>query len=103
LAAVMLALFALGITPKIAVHELVARHTDRHLALGSLKTDLLTRAGFFCRVDNLVVDLSFLLFSVDLRLRVLRGYCREYDQRAKDQYYSFECFQFGLRGPPRMI
>ena len=99
----MLALFALSITPKIAVHALVARHADRHLALGSLKTDLLTRAGFFCRVDSLVVDLSFLVFSVDLRLRVLRDYCQEYEQRAKDQYYSFECFQFGLRGPPRMI
>jgi hypothetical protein len=99
----MLALFALGITPKIAVHYLVARHTDRHLVSGDLKTDLLTRAGFFCRVDNLVVELPCLCFPVSYRLTPPRDYCAVYVVRADDQYYSFEHFIFGQRGPPHAV
>ena len=98
----MLALFALGITPKIAVHALVARHTDRHLALGQMKTDLLTRAGFFCRVDNLVVELPLLWFPVDFAPSAPRVYREEYEQRADHQYHSFDFFLFGLRGPPSL-
>jgi len=103
LALVMLALFALGITPRIAVHALAARHTDRHLALASLKTDLLTRAGFFCRVDSLVVELPCLCFPVSFVLALPRVYCEGHIVRADDQYYSFEHFIFGLRGPPREV
>jgi hypothetical protein len=100
LAVLMLALFALGITPVSAVHALVARHTDRHLALGQMKTDLLTRAGFFCRVDNLVVELPCLSFPVGFELSAPRVYPEEYEQRADHQYHFCPLFTFGLRGPP---
>ncbi|MBS1605788.1 MAG: hypothetical protein JST42_24225 [Bacteroidetes bacterium] len=100
LAVVMLALFALGITPKIAVHALVARHTDRHLALASQRTDLLTRAGFFCRVDSLVVELPCFSFPVSFSLAPPRVFSTGRGVRAADQYYFLPPFIFGLRGPP---
>jgi hypothetical protein len=96
----MLALFALGMTPRIAIHAVVARHSDRHLVLSTIKTDLLTRAGFFCRVDNLVVELSCLVFPVGFALSAPRVYREGYARRAEDQYYFFPSFIFGLRGPP---
>jgi hypothetical protein len=95
----LLVLFAISITPKIVVHSLVARHQDIHLAPNKDKTDQVSRTGFHCAVDNLVVELPFLSYSVYTQL-VIPELFRTYQVGADHQFYSFSHFIFGLRGPP---
>jgi len=98
----MLALFALGITPKIAVHALVAHHTDRHLSVWQATKDQLNKDGFHCRVDNLVVELPYIHCPLSLQWVVPAafGICQ---MRVENQYHSFSDIIFGLRGPPDAV
>src|ERR1700735_5106138 len=68
LAAGLLALFALAITPKIALHALVAHHTDTHLRLNNGGADQLNKAGFHCATDDLVVEFPFLQHALFLAI-----------------------------------
>jgi hypothetical protein len=95
----MLTLFALSITPKIAIHALVAHHTDTHLALNHDKTDQINSASFHCNVDNLVVELPYLSYSISIPL-VIPELFRTYQIRTDHQFYSSNPFIFRLRGPP---
>ena len=93
----MLALFALGITPKIAIHALAAHHTDRHLDRG--QADQFNTAGFHCATDNLVVEFPFL----DQALPVIPGLRPSFPvfrPAPLEEPLSFTHPLFGLRGPP---
>ena len=74
LAGSLLALFALGITPKVAIHALVADHTDSHLSLKYGQADQYNYAGFHCATDNLVVEFPFLHYSLTFVLGPLAVY-----------------------------
>jgi len=101
----MLVLFAISVTPKIAVHSLVARHKDFHPATSKDRyssrsvADQVSRTGFHCAVDNLVVELPYLSYSIDTQL-VIPELFRTHQVVAEHQFYSFSHFIFGLRGPP---
>jgi hypothetical protein len=105
LAGSMLVLFAISITPKIAVHSLVARHKDFHPATSKdmcssrSVPDQVSRTGFHCAVDNLVVELPYLSFSTYTKGVIPESF-RTYQVAADHQFYSFHHFIFGLRGPP---
>jgi len=95
----MLVLFALSITPKIAVHALVAHHKDSHLVVSHDKTDQINKAGFHCQVDNLVVELPYLSYPISIPLVIPVSF-RTYQIRIDHPFYSSNHFIFRLRGPP---
>ena len=95
----LLALFALSITPKIAIHALVVSHTDRHPAHAHDGTAQLNDAGFLCAVDNLVVESPFLDYSISIRLGLPPCFPTHQPARLEDRLSSSHIL-FGLRGPP---
>jgi hypothetical protein len=95
----MLTLFALGITPKIAIHALVAHHTDSCLSLEHKDTDQLNTAVYSCATDNLVVELPFLGHSLSIKLG-LRPSFAAFPTASLEEPLSALHPLFGLRGPP---
>jgi hypothetical protein len=102
LAGGFLALFALAITPKIALHGLVAHHTDTHLRLDHGTADQLNKAGFHCATDNLVVEFPFLHHDLCLTAGVTAPYAAF---RAAGLAWPLSNLHplYGLRGPPADI
>jgi hypothetical protein len=101
LAGWLLALFALAITPKIAIHALVAHHTDSHVT-ADVKTDLVNKAGFHCDTENLVVEMPFMHFPLAMAIGVPP--CFPLHRAAVPQ--SPLCLThplYGLRGPPALL
>ncbi|HEY4062084.1 MAG TPA: hypothetical protein VGM30_09300 [Puia sp.] len=99
LAGLFLVLFALSVTPKIAIHALVAHHTDTHPALHHDEADQLNKAGFHCSIDNLVVESPFLDYSVAIVLGIPPSF-PVYRPAPLKGWLSSTHFIFGLRGPP---
>jgi hypothetical protein len=102
LAGGLLALFALAITPKIALHALVAHHTDTHLRLDHGAADQLNKAGFHCATDNLVVEFPFLHHALSLTVGSAAPYVAF---RAAGLEWPISTLHplYGLRGPPADI
>jgi hypothetical protein len=99
LAGMLLTLFAMGITPKLAIHALVAHHTDKHLALDHAKADQLNTAGFHCATDSLVVEFPFLDHSLSILLDSRPSF-PAHEPAPLEEPLSFSHPLFGLRGPP---
>ena len=99
LAAFLLALFALGITPRIAIHALVAHHTDTRLSLDYGKADQYNKAGFHCATDNLVVEFPFLDHSLTIQLAPPPSFPAQQPATLEEPLSSAHLL-FGLRGPP---
>lgn len=59
LAVVMLNVFAFSVTPKIILHNLVADHRDTPRSQNHSKDQQLSKTGFNCNCDNLVVESPF--------------------------------------------
>ena len=94
----LLGLFALAITPKLAIHALVAHHQDTHLKLDG-KYDQLNKAGFHCATDNVVVVFPFIenIFPQHIGLRPSFVVHRPVNPEAP---ISTRHPLYGLRGPP---
>ncbi|HTI09855.1 MAG TPA: hypothetical protein VL832_14905 [Puia sp.] len=99
LAGLLLALFALGITPKVVIHALTVHHKDTHLALDHGKTDQFNKAGFHCTIDNLVVESPFLDHTLSLESGLPACFATKTLPPYKG-HLSSSHFIFGLRGPP---
>jgi len=94
----LLVVFALGITPKVFLHKLIAGHKDLAYTCHGT-TDQFTKAGFRCNCDNQVVQVPYIHQIVAILLVV--PICFPTDQITAD--HSFPCSPhliFGLRGPP---
>ena len=59
LAVLLLAVFALSITPKLTLHQLVADHTDLVTAIDNTDSEKVSTAGFKCDCDQLVAESPF--------------------------------------------
>ena len=102
MAGAYLALFALAVTPKIAIHALVAHHKDSHVSLKYGHADQYNSAGFHCAIDNLVVECPFLYYSLNIVLGPQPVY-PEYCPAALVQPIAEAHPLFGLRGPPALL
>ena len=102
LAAGLLALFALAITPKLAIHALVAHHTDSHLSLKYGHPDQYNSAGFHCATDNPVVECPFLYYPPEIALGLQPVY-PEYLPAVLAAFIAAAHPLFGLRGPPALL
>lgn len=102
LAGIMLALFALSVTPKIMIHALVAHHTDTRTVLDHGKADQYNKAGFHCAIDNLVVESPFLDHTIAIQLGITPSFPAHLPARLEDHLSSCH-FIFHLRGPPSFL
>jgi hypothetical protein len=98
----MLALFALSITPKIAIHALVAHHTDGHLSLEHDHADQFNAAVFHCATDNQVVEFPFLDPALPI-ISGIRSSFPVFQPVPLEEPLSFTHPLFGLRGPPAVF
>ena len=98
----MLSLFALGITPKVLIHALVAHHTDTHLALDHDKGDQFNKAGYHCTIDNLVVESPFLDHTISVEWGIKKYLPDHQPVPLRDHLSTFH-LNFRLRGPPAGI
>lgn len=102
LAGIMLALFALSITPRILVHALAANHQDTHNPVNQDKATQLNKAGFHCNVDNNVVEVPFLSFPLTIRLEMIEP-TGVRNKSPEHSFHSSDPLLFGLRGPPAFL
>jgi hypothetical protein len=96
----MLLIFAFSITPKIVLHSLVVHHEDSPIPSG--KYAQVSKTGFHCDCENLVVELPYIIQVVSTHLIVPDSF-QIYQTRTNYQYYSFPHFIFGVRGPPYSV
>jgi hypothetical protein len=92
----LLALFALAITPKSAIHALVAHHKDTRFSVQ------VGQCGFHCAIDNLVVEFPFLRYSLTVVLEPEPIY-PEYSAAVLTRFIAAAHPLFGLRGPPALL
>jgi len=101
LAVIFLVLFAYGITPKITLHNLVASHRDGRgkTSLPDSNSSQLSKAGFNCQCDNLIIESPFVAETEPPAMMPQVCYAVFCDAFVAD-VYSSTVFSYSLRGPP---
>jgi hypothetical protein len=99
LGGVMLVVFGFSVTPKILLHNLVADHRDTPRTQNYTNEQQLSKTGFNCNCDNLVVESPFVNNYVPIELQLTRQFF-ETQIVYIDRFYSVDFFYFKLRGPP---
>lgn len=101
LAVIFLVLFAYGITPKITLHNLVASHRDGKgkSSLPDPDSTQLSKAGFNCQCDNLIIESPFVAATEPLLITSQMCYPVFFDAFVAD-IFSSTVFHYSLRGPP---
>ncbi|WEK37575.1 MAG: hypothetical protein P0Y53_08675 [Candidatus Pseudobacter hemicellulosilyticus] len=99
IASCLLAVFALGITPKLALHHLLAHHTDSVVSIEHSHTDQLSATGYSCELDQLVAESAFTPAAA-IVLPALLMVPQAQDSPFFTSFYSQPHFYTGLRGPP---
>jgi len=94
----MLALFGFSITPKLALHNLLANHKDASPSSTSAEAQL-TSSGFHCDVENLVVEGPFLFKNTIIAFNSPVLFAT-YQNKSTHNFYSTDYFVSCLRGPP---
>jgi hypothetical protein len=100
--AFMLMVFAFSVTPKILLHNLVADHRDTPRSHNSSKEQQLSKTGFNCNCDNLVVESPFINDFAAVRLSDQPEFAKRHITFINDFSFPF-LFYFRLRGPPAYI
>lgn len=98
-ALVLLLIFTFSATPKKYLHDLVADHSDFYGVVSGDDSDIVTKTGFNCHCEDLVVSIPFIqtTFSTDFSLSYL------YEEFAAASYRQFNLitkYTKDLRGPP---
>ncbi|MFL5788708.1 MAG: hypothetical protein ACJ748_11690 [Flavisolibacter sp.] len=101
LSSLLIFLLALGLTPKILLHNFLADHKDSCFDNHSLKGDQVTKEGYNCSFENLVAESPFI--SEDLIIETSQP-------EANTRHISFTLTDYllhlshyaELRGPPTM-
>jgi hypothetical protein len=97
-AILLLLIFIFSATPKILLHNLVAHHKDTP-SHGNGKTKEFAKAGYHCDCENLVVVLPYIGTSDPIQKLILEPF-QSFQAGQEHQFYSFQYFIFGFRGPP---
>ena len=99
LAGLVMAVFAFSVTPKILLHDLVADHKDTPINSNHSNQEQISKAGFNCNCDNLVVESLFVNDFIPVDLSLKKKFAQQQDF-LKNNFNSFHYFYFELRGPP---
>jgi len=95
----LLVLFALCVTPKKTLHDLVANHKDSPFASSTSAQQLSSNSGFRCNCDDLVVESPFLSDLPSLEINPALGFSSPV-MMPVDDFRFLHHFYFELRGPP---
>jgi hypothetical protein len=98
LAGIMILLFALSITPKIMLHDLIANHKDASPSSFGSNAQL-TASGLHCDVENLVVEGPFLFGNITVTFNIPVVFVT-YQNKSIHNFCSTDNFVSCLRGPP---
>lgn len=88
----------LGITPKIFLHNLFAKHIDNSIKNYGDKPYQYFNSGFNCNCDNLVAESNFENNAQVFTINVSATYCVYAFQ--KFSFHSIPGIYSPLRGPP---
>ena len=101
LAGLLLVLFALSGTPKIFVHDLVARHTDTRCKFSHGSHTDVERTTFTCHTEDLVVESPFIESAALPEMHVPVMYSGGIVELTA-RLYAFFPVHYSLRGPPAL-
>jgi hypothetical protein len=102
LAVIMLALFGFSVTPKLILHNLVANHKDTPLKPNSANTEQLSKSGFNCDCDNLVVESPFVDDHSVTEIIIPVLFSLHINKDVND-FNVVSKFYIELRGPPYAV
>jgi hypothetical protein len=94
----LLLIFAFSITPKKALHDLIADHKDKSFSSSSGILQF-NKAGYQCKCDNTVAGSPFTHQGSSVEVSSFK-FNNGYNHVIPDGCYSFNQFFFELRGPP---
>ena len=98
ISALMLLLFALGITPKKILHDILVHHQD-DIAYHHINAPLLLKSGFHCDTDNLVAESPFTGEEPAIIPEAPMVFIT-FNDAVVSSLHSITSFWFSLRGPP---
>ncbi|HVM87856.1 MAG TPA: hypothetical protein VMT76_06680 [Puia sp.] len=98
----MLIVFAFSVTPKILLHNLVADHRDTPLAHNYSHDQQVSKTGFNCNCDNLVVESPFVNNIDRIDVKITRNFSEQYIAYT-NYFISLHQVYFTLRGPPLIM
>jgi hypothetical protein len=101
LAGFLLVIFAIGITPKRTLHNIVANHTDGKAGTINLQLpgEQLSTSSFNCQCDNLIVESPFVAETYQYNIPFHYTFAA-FTAKQVSGHYSSDRFSFCLRGPP---
>ena len=94
----LLGVFLLAITPKKTLHYLLAGHKDNTCKTSDGKTQELSKAGFNCQCDDLVVKSNFIGYTNSVV--ITPSTVHFYFASNFNSFLSLPHLLFNLRGPP---
>jgi hypothetical protein len=101
IAGLFLVIFALGVTPKITLHNLVADHQD-----GRIKSNFsdpfstqLSKSSFNCQVDNLISESPFVAAEA-VEIEKTSTHFPTLLTPLSERVYAALHYSYGRRGPP---
>lgn len=97
----MLLVFALAITPKRFLHNIVANHTDTYSKLSSGKNEL-TKTGYNCQIDNLVATSPFTATDEKPEIKLPAVFILPEVEICTPNLFPAHIY-FSLRGPPAFL
>jgi hypothetical protein len=99
LAGLLLTVFAFSITPKQALHDWLANHTDKTSSKLAGDKALVSTAGFNCDCDNLVAESPFTATVSQFEFTPPQVFTPR-QAFHPHTFYAVTQFFFSLRGPP---
>lgn len=96
--AVMLIVFALAITPKRFLHNLVVNHKDNYSKLTNGKTEF-SKVRITCQCDNLVATSPFTDISEKPEIKLPFIFVSYQEEMSSSNLFPAHIY-FTLRGPP---
>ncbi|MBS1666645.1 MAG: hypothetical protein JST58_04640 [Bacteroidetes bacterium] len=99
LSALLMIVFAFSITPQIYLHDLLADHRDSPIKSNFSDQAQLSKTGFHCTWDNLVVESPFINKVISPFISIQKQFVK-LESVFKTDCLGLDYFYFELRGPP---
>ncbi|MEO7485575.1 MAG: hypothetical protein ABIU77_00685 [Ferruginibacter sp.] len=99
ISALLIVVFAIGITPVAILHTLSANHTDISYADKNQQGDQYAKAGVSCKTIDFVAEAQFLA-APGTNIAAISKPLSVYNSFFASTFYSRHHFYAALRGPP---
>ena len=95
----LLLVFALGITPKLTLHNLFASHKDGSTFVKKTGQTAISKYAFNCQCENQVIESPFTVVD-DCFVLSKAKFFTSFENDFTEKYLAHHLFGFTLRGPP---